>query len=203
MFAAVVDLLNHRPYLSLASVIIGCAALVRLGRRRSRSRLPPGPKGYPIIGNLLDLPPTHVWERFADWGKQYGGFSFPHVPPSRECILTRFCVHTGDITYINVLGKETILLNSSKAAVDLLDKRSANYSDRPILMMCGEIIGWNRSLGLVQYGSRFREIRKYLSRLIGTRTSMEKFTSLQEKEMAKCVARIMADPGSLVHQIRK
>ena len=42
-----------------------------------------------------------------------------------------------------------------------------------------------------------------MSRLIGTRTSMEKFAPLQEKETAKFLARIMADPGSLVHQIRK
>ena len=112
-------------------------------------------------------------------------------------------MHPGDVAYINILGKEMILLNSSKAAVDLLDKRSADYSDRPILMMCGEIVGWNKSLVLVQYGPRFREFRKYLSRLIGTRASMEKFASLQEKETAKCVARVMADPGSLVHQIRK
>ena len=101
------------------------------------------------------------------------------------------------------MGKEMILLNSSKAAVDLLDKRSADYSDRPILMMCGEIVGWNQSLGLVQYGPRLREFRKYMSKLIGTRASVEKFTSLQEREAAKCVARIMADPGSLVHHIRK
>ena len=112
-------------------------------------------------------------------------------------------MHIGEVTYVNVLGKKVIFLNSSKAAVDLLDKRSADYSDRPILMMCGEIVGWNRSLVLVQYGPRFREFRKHLSRLIGTRASMEKFRSLQEKETAKGVARIMADPGSLVHQIRK
>ena len=101
------------------------------------------------------------------------------------------------------MGNEMILLNSSKAAVDLLDKRSADYSDRPIFMMCGEIVGWNRSLSLVQYGPQFREFRKYMSKFIGTRASMEKFTSLLEKESAKCVARVMADSDSLVHQIRK
>ena len=111
--------------------------------------------------------------------------------------------HLGDVTYINVLGQDMIILNSSKAAVDLLDKRSATYSDRPILMMCGEIVGWNKSLALTQYGPRFREFRKFMGRLIGTRASMERFVPLQERETAKCLARIMADPGSLVHQIRK
>jgi len=96
-----------------------------------------------------------------------------------------------------------IILNSSKAAFDLLDKRSATYSNRPILMMGGEIVGWNRALGLTQYGPRFREYRKFMSRFVGTRASMENFALLQERETAKFVARVMADPGSLVEQIRK
>ena len=118
-------------------------------------------------------------------------------------MLTEPSAHLGDITHTNVLGQDTIILNSSKTAVDILDKRSATYSDRPVLMMGGEIIGWNRSLALTQYGPRFREFRKFMSRLIGTRTSMEKFAPLQERETAKFLARIMVDPGSLVHQIRK
>ena len=105
--------------------------------------------------------------------------------------------------YINALGQEMIILNSSKAAVDLLDKRSANYSLRPVITMCGEIVGWKRSMALLQYGPQFREHRKYISRFIGTRASIERLTPLQEKETAKFVARVMADPGSLVHQIRK
>lgn len=96
-----------------------------------------------------------------------------------------------------------IILNSAKAAVDLLDKRSAKYSDRPVVMMCGEIVGWNQSLALTQYGPRFRETRKYMSKLIGTRASAEKFEPLQERETSKFLARVMADPSSLVKQIRK
>jgi hypothetical protein len=102
-----------------------------------------------------------------------------------------------------VFGQELIVLNSTKAAVDLLDKRSAIYSNRPVLMMCGEIIGWNNALALTQYGPRSRESRKYMNRLLGTRAIVERFTPLQEKEMTRFVARVIADPGSLVHQIRK
>ena len=96
-----------------------------------------------------------------------------------------------------------IILNSSKAAVELLDKKSANYSDRPVVMMSGEIVGWNQTLALTRYGPRFRELRKYMNRLMGTRASTEKFVPLQEKEMAKFVARVTADPGSLFRQIRR
>ena len=96
-----------------------------------------------------------------------------------------------------------IILNSSKVAIDLLDKRSAIYSNRPIIMMGGEIVGWNRSLALTQYGPRFREFRKFMGKLVGSRASTERFVPLVEKETAKFVARVMTDPGSLVHQIRK
>ena len=71
--APILKAVNDHPYLYVASVVIGCAALLSLARRRSD--LPPGPKGYPIVGNLFDLPPSHVWERFSELGKQYGALS--------------------------------------------------------------------------------------------------------------------------------
>jgi cytochrome P450 len=96
-----------------------------------------------------------------------------------------------------------IILNSTKTAVDLLDKRSATYSSRPVLTMGGEIVGWNQTLPLAKHGPQFREFRKLIGRLMGTRASMEKFVPLMEKETAKFLVRVTADPSSLVHQIRK
>jgi len=69
--------------------------------------------------------------------------------------------------------------------------------------MGGEIVGWNRSVGLTQYGPRLRECRKPMGRFVGARASMENLAPLQEREMAKFLARVMADPGSLVQQIRR
>lgn len=38
-------------------------------------KLPPGPKPWPIIGNLLDVPLSRSWETYAHWQKIYGIFS--------------------------------------------------------------------------------------------------------------------------------
>jgi hypothetical protein len=34
-------------------------------------KLPPGPRGYPIIGNLLEMK-AGQWLKFAEWHKKYG-----------------------------------------------------------------------------------------------------------------------------------
>jgi len=36
-------------------------------------KLPPGPRGYPIIGNILEMK-TGQWLKFAEWHKKYGQF---------------------------------------------------------------------------------------------------------------------------------
>ena len=36
----------------------------------------------------------------------------------------------GSIMYLDALGQPTMVLNTHEVASDLLDKRSANYSDR-------------------------------------------------------------------------
>lgn len=42
--------------------------------RKSKSKypLPPGPKGYPIIGNFSQVPPKRSDLQYAKWTKEYG-----------------------------------------------------------------------------------------------------------------------------------
>ena len=45
----------------------------------------------------------------------------------------------GRITYLHVLGQGLVFLNKAEVVFDLLDKRGAIYSDRPRLIMTGEL----------------------------------------------------------------
>ena len=46
----------------------------------------------------------------------------------------------GDLVYVEALGTRTLILNSIEAINELLLKRAARYSDRPTLVMVGELM---------------------------------------------------------------
>ena len=100
-------------------------------RSQKRFRHPPGPKGLPIIGNLLDLPTEKQWVTYTEWGKKYGSF-LEHRQTNAELIYSCF---SGPITYAESFGLPVVVLNTYDVACELLDRRSTNYSDRPSLYM--------------------------------------------------------------------
>jgi hypothetical protein len=59
---------------------------------------------------------------------------------------------TGDVVYLNVLGRSIIILNSQKAAADLLGRRAKIYSDRPRFIVAAEILTGGMEISFLQYG---------------------------------------------------
>ena len=57
-------------HIATALLFILCVRLYVL--RARKGALPPGPAGWPIIGNALDVPTLHGWKTFAKWGERWG-----------------------------------------------------------------------------------------------------------------------------------
>ena len=63
------------PEISLTLLIAaGIIYVMNIHNWRQRQKLPPGPAGWPVIGNLLEMPISHPWLRFAEWGAKWGEF---------------------------------------------------------------------------------------------------------------------------------
>lgn len=92
---------------------------------------PPGPKGLPIIGNILDMPGRNEWETARQWGTQYGELArvFKPFPPRTHA------ESLGDLVSVKNFGTRFLFVNSYEAAADLLEKRGNIYSTRPSVTM--------------------------------------------------------------------
>ena len=56
--------------------------------------------------------------------------------------------------YLNALGQPVIFINSLKVAAELLDKRANIYSDRPSLIVAGEILSGSLVFTFLGCGDR-------------------------------------------------
>ena len=71
-----IDLLGTYPYYKLAALFIGIMLFRQVIKGKDGNPnglpLPPGPKGYPLIGNLFDMPIHKPWLVYDQWRKTYG-----------------------------------------------------------------------------------------------------------------------------------
>jgi len=97
-----------RLTVAVLAVAFFAVILVRNMLKARRLPLPPGPKGYPLIGNLFDLPKQDAkpWVHWAAHKQLYG-----------------------PISSVSILGTRMIIINDYDMAANLL-KRDA-VSDRP------------------------------------------------------------------------
>ena len=100
--------------IALASIVVVSSILSRFnGRNR---RLPPGPRPLPFIGNLLDLPKDHEW---LHWVKHKDAY--------------------GPISSVSLFGQTVVILNDLQAAIELFERRSGIYVNRPSLTFAGKL----------------------------------------------------------------
>ncbi|KAL4257795.1 cytochrome P450 family protein [Pleurotus pulmonarius] len=145
--------------------------------RKGRPVFPPGPPRAPIVGNLFDIPVDTPWVKFAEWGKVYG-----------------------DVMYLRVFGRNLLVISSLEAAIDLFEKRSAIYSDRPKRVM-GQLCGFGPLLIMSKYHQGVRAARRMLQGQVSV-LGAARHQHLQE-QVAQAFARSNLDePENFLENIR-
>jgi cytochrome P450 len=166
-------------FLIVAFVAWRISLIVSFKRRSKGLPLPPGPKGEPILGHLRVIPASNPEFYYQQLSKDLGS----------------------DVLSFNVLGQPVVVLNSVQAATDLMDKRGANYCDRPRFVLF-EVMGWGMTLTFLRWGPKFRVHRKVLQKTF-QKSSVVQYRPLQEKETRVLLEGIVKNPEDWERLLRR
>ncbi len=88
-----------------------------------------GPRTPPIIGNLHQLPAKDLHLAYQEWGSK--------CELRAPFLLTRCSNATADgpIFHLKLGSQDTVVLTSGEMIKKVIDKKSANFADRPKLYM--------------------------------------------------------------------
>ncbi|KAL5478382.1 hypothetical protein ACEPAI_2566 [Sanghuangporus weigelae] len=165
---------------AIVAALICLRSFLAWRRRRTYScPLPPGPKGLPIIGNILDMPGGNEWETARQWGAKYG-----------------------DLVYIKNLGTGYLFLNAYEDAIELFEKRGSIYSSRPQTTML-DLEGWSDWFtSVLPYGDNLRRGRQYFNKIF-QRSITKNYYDVQTRSIHKLLYKLVQDPDRFRHHIRQ
>ncbi|CAE6401647.1 hypothetical protein ACGC1H_006526 [Rhizoctonia solani] len=150
-------------------IVVGYLALRE--SRSGRLPLPPGPPSYPIIGQLLSMPTTSQGRAFMDLSAQ---------------------LHS-DIISFSIFGTTIIVLNSNKAANDLLEKRSSIHSGRycPPMIASPGLINMKDFVAFMDTNELWRKQRRVMGARLG-KHAITAFRASQELEVRRLLVRLLS-----------
>ncbi|KAJ4490283.1 cytochrome P450 1, partial [Lentinula aciculospora] len=121
---------------------------------------------------VVRMPTQDAWVKYRDWGKEYG-----------------------ELVYLS--DRNTLIINKSEVAIDLLEKRARIYSDRimtPIMKLCGlETI-----FGLLNYSEKWRRARRNFQQLF-RQAAISRFYPVQYSKTNELLRKLLVAPDDFMN----
>lgn len=152
-----------------------------LSRWKATRNLPPGPRSLPIVGNILDLPPSGMPE-YQHWAK--------------------FRERYGPVSSLTVLGTTLVIIQCERAVQEILIKTSSKSSGRPHLHFANDMCGLGGLTPNLTHNSMHRLHRKLMHQTMGTKNLVQKFYGIQDVESRRFLLRVLDDPDNVIAHIK-
>ena len=154
------------PLLLVALIILLLFLLAYKLYQRLRFKLPPGPRPWPIVGNLYDVKPVR-FRCFAEWAQAYG-----------PIISVWFGSTLNVVVSSSELAKEVLKENDQQLA-DRFRNRSTTRFSRD-----GKDLIW------ADYGPHYVKVRKFCTLELFTPKRLEALRPIREGEVTAMVESI-------------
>uniref|UniRef100_A0A5B6ZD60 Flavonoid 3'-monooxygenase n=1 Tax=Davidia involucrata TaxID=16924 RepID=A0A5B6ZD60_DAVIN len=150
--------------LILYSIVIGfilyCLLNLRTLRNRHPLPLPPGPKPWPVIGNL------------------------PHLGPMPHHSIAAMARNYGPLMHLRLGFVDVVVAASASVAAQFLKTHDANFSSRPPNSGAKHIAYNYQDLVFAPYGPRWRMLRKICSVHLFSAKALDDFRHVRQEEVA-------------------
>ncbi|KAG8374165.1 hypothetical protein BUALT_Bualt11G0102500 [Buddleja alternifolia] len=141
----------------------------------SSSKLPPppGPRGWPLIGNIFDVG-TSAHQSFHELQSKYG-----------------------PVLHLKLGTVNTVVIQSSAAAAELFKKHDIQFSDRRVFDTHTACNYHKGSLAVARYGEYWRTVRRLCSSELTVHKRINDSASLRQKSIDEMIDWIKEDASKL------
>lgn len=164
----------HLIFTALAFIASGLIFLLTRQSKAKKLNLPPGPPGWPVVGNLFQV---------ARSGKPF----FEYV---RENLLPKY----GPIVTLKMGTRTMIILSSAELVQEALIEKGQVFATRPrenptrIIFSCNKF-----TVNAALYGSVWRSLRKNLVQGMLSSAKLKQYGTVRNEAMDKLIARIKSE----------
>ncbi|EGN94381.1 hypothetical protein SERLA73DRAFT_96479 [Serpula lacrymans var. lacrymans S7.3] len=159
---------------------VGATVVLYIWPSAHRFPVPPGPKPKFWTGNVHQLPTSNAWVTYMKWSQQYG-----------------------PVVFFRIFSRQYVVLNTVKAAIDLLESRSGIYSDRPRAWMYKELAGRKWAVfNIYIHEPRHKQYRKLLHSGLNPRAT-DTYRQILEDETEKFLQGLAVTPDQFISHIRR
>ncbi|KAG8971536.1 hypothetical protein FRC05_011013 [Tulasnella sp. 425] len=141
---------------------------------------PPGPRPFPILGNILEMPQSKFAIAYTRLGEKYG-----------------------PLTWLTIPGQNILVVNSYEAAKELLEKRAVTFADRPRFTMLNEVLGLSDYFAFTGYNNNWRKQRAYLKVPLSAPVVKRDYSALLEVKAQEYLERCFVRPENFLAELNR